>query len=97
MLGDEAVGGEIIAQHHDQVAAQRIAGIDHLAHALDAHIGPAGMQVGDAVMVRRRPAGQPGGRELVVGDDEIVRGLGGGIGRGAGHHHAEAGERPGPP
>ena len=32
-LGDEAVGGEIVAQDHDQIGAERIGGIDHLTHA----------------------------------------------------------------
>ena len=42
-----AMGGEIVAHQHDQIAAERIAGIDHLAHAREAHIGAAGMDVGD--------------------------------------------------
>ena len=46
-LGDETVGGEIIAQHHDQIGLERLRGIDHLAHARDPHIGAAGVDVGD--------------------------------------------------
>ena len=64
-FGDETMGGEIIAEHHDEIAVERIGGIDHLAHAREPHIGAAGVQVGDdrdgqALAVgpaRRRQAG----------------------------------------
>ncbi len=41
------MSGEIIAQHHDQIGLERLRGIDDLAHARNAHIGAAGMDIGD--------------------------------------------------
>lgn len=46
-LRDETVGGEIIVEHDDEVAAHRVAGIDHLAHAFNADIEATSMQVSD--------------------------------------------------
>ena len=46
-LGHETMGGEKIAEHDDEIAAERVGGIDHLPHALTPHIGAAGVQVGD--------------------------------------------------
>jgi hypothetical protein len=69
VLGDEAVGGEEIAEQYDEVAFERVAGIDHLAHAGKPHIGTAGMQVGDDAdgeATARRPARRI---EPVMGDD----------------------------
>ena len=92
MLGDETVGGEIIAQDHDQVGVERLRGVDHLAHAGDAHIGAAGVQVGDdgdGQPVRGRPHRR---RRPVIGDDKIGGGLGGGIG-GRGRQHGGGARR----
>ena len=74
-LGDETVGGEIIAEDHDQVGAERIGGIDHLAHALKAHIGAAGMQVGDHGDGEPVAVGPARRHRPVIGDDEIVGGF----------------------
>ena len=93
MLGDETMGGEIIAEHDDQVGVERLRGVDHLAHARDAHIGAAGMQIGndgDGQPVRGGPVRR---HRPVVGDDEIVGGLRRRIGGGARHRQAGAAER----
>ena len=46
-LGDEMVGCEIVAQHHGEIAAKLVGGIDHLPHPVESHVGSAGVQIGD--------------------------------------------------
>jgi len=46
-LGDEPMGGEIVAQHDDQVGLEPLRGVDHFAHARQSHVRSAGMDVGD--------------------------------------------------
>lgn len=74
-FGHEVVGGEIITQYHDQVGVERLGGIDHLPHALQPHIGTAGVKIsddGDAEPVRTGPVRR---YRPVVGEDEVVEGL----------------------
>ena len=48
MLGHETMGRDEIAEQKDDVGPQRVGGIDDIADAFDAHIGTAGMHIGDA-------------------------------------------------
>ena len=92
-LGDETMGGEKVAQHHDKIGVESLRGIDHLRNARDAHVGSARMQVGndgDAEAVALGPGGR---RRPVAGNDQIVRGFGGGIdGRRRRHQTADRGQ-----
>lgn len=72
---------EIIAKHDDEIAAESITRIHHLAHATDAHVRSTGMQVGNDGNGEAAPFGPRWGRQAIVGDHQIPRRLRGGIGR----------------
>ena len=87
-FGDETVGGEIVAEDDHQVGAERIGGVDHLAHAGKPHIGTAGMQVGDHRNAEPVAVGPARRHRPVVGDDEVVGGFRRRKGGAARHHQA---------
>jgi hypothetical protein len=46
VLGDKTMCREVVAKHNDKIAAERISGVHDLPNTAEAHVRPAGVQVG---------------------------------------------------